>query len=62
MDAGSLTAGRVFLILGMALALKLDGEYEYINLEEDLGLEGLRRAKALYSPVGRLEVYEASRE
>ena len=44
------------------LALKLDGEYEYINLEEDLGLEGLRRAKALYSPVVRLEVYEASRE
>ena len=44
------------------LALKLDGKYTTMNLEEDLGLEGLRRAKELYSPVGRLEVYEAVRE
>lgn len=41
------------------LALKLDGKYATMNLEEDLGLEGLRRAKELYSPVFRLEVYEA---
>lgn len=44
------------------LALLLDGKYPYMNLEEDLGLEGLRRAKELYSPVGRLEVYEAVKE
>ena len=42
------------------LAQMLDGEYKLFNLEEDLGLEGLRNAKALYSPVGRLEVYEAT--
>ena len=41
------------------LALLLDGEYALLNLEEDLGLEGLRRAKKLYSPVELLEVYEA---
>ena len=43
------------------LACMLEGEYPCLNLEEDLGLEGLRRAKELYSPVDRLEVYEASR-
>ena len=43
------------------LARMLDGEYELLNMEEDLGLEGLRRAKELYSPVDRLEVYEASK-
>ena len=41
------------------LALMLDGEYPLLNLEEDLGLEGLRRAKELQSPVAHLEVYEA---
>ena len=41
------------------LARLLDGQYLYMNLEEDLGLEGLRRSKMLYSPVDRLEVYEA---
>lgn len=44
------------------LARMLDGEYPLLNMEEDLGLEGLHRAKELYSPVDRLEVYEASRE
>lgn len=43
------------------LACMLDGEYPMLNLEEDLGLEGLRRAKELYSPICRLEVYEASK-
>ena len=41
------------------LALGLCDRYPLINLEEDLGLPGLRRAKMLYSPVGKLEVYEA---
>ncbi|MBQ9007747.1 MAG: DUF2156 domain-containing protein [Clostridia bacterium] len=36
-------------------------QYSLINLEEDLGLPGLRRAKMLFSPVGKLEVYEAAR-
>jgi len=30
-----------------------------VNLEDDCGLAGLRRAKMLYSPVDRLNVYEA---
>ena len=39
-------------------ARALEAEYPRIDLEEDLGLEGLRRAKMLYSPVDRLDVYE----
>ena len=41
------------------LARIVAGEYPLVNLEEDLGLEGLRKAKELYSPIDRLEVYEA---
>jgi len=41
------------------LACRIEREYPLINLEEDLGLEGLRKAKELYSPIDRLEVYEA---
>ena len=33
--------------------------YPYVNLEEDLGIEGLRRTKLLYSPIRMLDVYEA---
>ncbi len=44
------------------LACALADKYPYINLEEDLGLEGLRRAKQLYSPIKQLEVYEAVRK
>lgn len=34
-------------------------DYPLVNLEEDLGITGLRQAKILYSPVDRLNVYEA---
>ena len=44
------------------LACQLADRYPWINLEEDLGLEGLRRAKQLYSPVRQEEVYEAVRQ
>ena len=33
-------------------------KYSLINLEEDMGMEGLRRAKMLLSPVDLLKVYE----
>jgi hypothetical protein len=44
------------------LACQLADRYPWINLEEDLGLEGLRRAKQLYSPIRQEEVYEAVRQ
>ena len=36
----------------------LSGKYSFINVEEDMGLDGLRRAKMLLSPVDFLKVYE----
>jgi hypothetical protein len=43
------------------MACRMKDKYALINLEEDLGLAGLRQAKILYSPVDRLNVYEAIR-
>jgi len=39
----------------------LEREYPFINVEEDMGLDGLRRAKMLLSPVDFLKVYEVIR-
>ena len=36
----------------------LRGRYPLVNVEEDMGLEGLRRSKQLLSPVDLLKVYE----
>jgi hypothetical protein len=47
------------LIHEMAQIVK--DRYPLINLEEDLGISGLRQAKILYNPVDRLNVYEAIR-
>lgn len=52
---------QITAVLVHELACRLAGQYRLINLEEDLGLAGLRRAKLLYSPVDRLNVYEAMR-
>ena len=52
---------QVTAVLMHAFSLQLSGQYRFVNLEEDLGLAGLRRAKLLYSPVDRLNVYEAIR-
>ena len=39
-------------------AAYLRPRYRFINVEEDMGLDGLRRAKQLLSPVDLLKVYE----
>ena len=42
-------------------AAVLNRQYPLINVEEDMGLDGLRRAKTLLSPVDLLKVYEVLR-
>ena len=56
----SLPASMTMVIIH-EMAVRLKEKYALINLEEDLGLAGLRQAKLLYSPVDRLNVYEAIR-
>ena len=50
---------QITAVLVHALACSLSGRYRLINMEEDLGLSGLRQAKMLYNPVDRLNVFEA---
>ena len=50
---------QVTAVLLHELICQLNGKYRFINLEEDLGIAGLRRAKQLYSPIDLLNVYEA---
>jgi hypothetical protein len=44
-----------YAMINMLYAQHLDEQYLYINREEDLGLEGLRRAKLSYHPVALLD-------
>ena len=47
----------VYQLLCNEFALRCCRDYKYINREEDLGVEGLRRAKTSYCPEYMIEKY-----
>ena len=58
-EKGMINYGGIYSILSQQFLAHLPSNYIYVNLEEDLGLENLKRAKLLLRPCKILDKYEA---
>lgn len=58
-EKGSREFRNVYRVLRQDISKLITGQYTYINLEEDVGVEGLRRAKLSYKPDILLKKYVA---
>ncbi|MCR5791898.1 MAG: phosphatidylglycerol lysyltransferase domain-containing protein [Lachnospiraceae bacterium] len=51
---------ELYAVMNHQFALNHLGDYKYVNREEDLGFEGLRKAKLSYHPAILLDCYTAT--
>ena len=50
----------VYQAINQMFLAHLDGDYRWVNREQDLGEEGLRKAKLSYNPVHFLKKYRVT--
>lgn len=53
------TISQLYAVINQQFALHQLSTYKYVNREEDLGIEGLRKAKTSYHPVFMVDKYRA---
>lgn len=56
-EKGSLKYKSVYNMLSHQFLKSIDNSYEYINREQDLGIEGLRKSKLSYHPIKLIDKY-----
>lgn len=58
-EKASYDIAGAFPVINNEFAKRNLGNYKYINREEDMGIEGLRKAKSSYNPIFRVEKFTA---